>query len=609
MRFFIKALVGLFAVIGVLGTLVLGVAVVTVSRVMEGEDPPLPKRMVLTLTVSGPLAEDSSRGLSLPFVDPGEEAPGLADVTQALAAAATDPAVTGLLVRLEDGPLGMAQAQEVRNAVTAFRLSGKPAHVFSESMGNFTNGTVPYFIASAFDRVTVQPSGLVGITGFAMEVPYARGLLDDLGLVPQFETRKDFKTAPETLTDYAMSRAAFTANRAVVEGWTGQVVRAIAAGRGLSPGAVRAAIDRAPLLAPEAQEAGLVDALAYGEEADAAMTEAAGTEERIPLAAYAARLAEAETPEDARRVILMMASGPVVIGDGEHGPFDPEEIDARALASAIDAAVEDPEAAALVLRINSPGGSYLGSDIVHRAVTRARERGMPVIASMGDAAASGGYFIAMGASRIVAQPGTLTGSIGAFAGKIAFGPASEDLGIAWDGVSVGRNATMFSGVKPFDPAGEARLSAILDAIYADFTAKAAEARGLTPQALEQVARGRVWTGEDALAQGLVDDLGGLAEALAVAREEAGLDPSIPLEIIIAPEPAGPGDLLRALSRMEGVESLGGLRAVATLVRLAALLDPLVRAADPLVRGLAPVAVPLAASGEAVLTAPTLPGPH
>lgn len=591
MRSFVNAVVVLFALVGLLASLVVGGGVYVVSHLVD-DDEPLPKQMVLTLTVAGPFAEEPDPPLGIPFLDQGPQPVPLVHVTRALAAAATDPAVAGVFVRLEDAALGMAQAQELRNAITTFRLSGKPAQVFAETMGEFGDGTVPYYIASAFDRVWIQPSGLVGITGFGLETPYLRGLLDDLGILPQFATRKAYKTAPEPLTDYAMSQAAFESNRAVVDGWAGQVVRAIAAARGRTEAEVRALIDQAPLLAREALEGGLVDALAYADQVEAAMTQAAGTETRVPIATYAAHLQDRSSPAGARRMILIAAAGPVVVGDGERGPFERGEIDARVLAAAIDEAVADPEAAAIVLRIDSPGGSYVGSDLVYRAIVRARERGMPVVASLGDAAASGGYFIAMGANRIVAQPGTLTGSIGVFAGKMVIGPASERLGIAWDSVAVGRNATMFSAARPFDAAGRARLDAILDAIYDDFTTKAAEARGLAHQALEAVAQGRVWTGEDALTHGLVDDLGGLSEAFAVAREEAGLDPATPLEIVTLPRPDGPEWLVTLLTDLEGVRRLGA--SLAVLEQATGLIAPLLGEVIPLVedRGrLAPPTLP------------------
>ncbi|CCG06682.1 S49 family peptidase [Pararhodospirillum photometricum] len=570
MRFFGKALIALFATLGVLAVGLAGVGLLALSSLGRQAEP-LPESMVLTLAIDGAFPEtggdDPSQALMAGLL--GERPrPSLLAVSQALTQAATDPAVRGVLVHVGEAGLGMAQAQEVRDAVRAFRASGKPALVFAETLGEFGGGTVPYYVASAFDQVWLQPSGLVAATGFAVRQPFARALLDRLGLEAQFETRKSFKTAASALTDPALSEPGRVALSAVVEGWMGQVVQGVAADRSLAPAQVRALIDRAPLLAQEAKEAGLVDRLGYADEVETAITQAAGTTQRVPLARYAADLARRTPDKEARRVIYLSASGPVVLGDGRQGPFDDQEIDGRALAAAIDKAVQDPKAVGIVLRLNSPGGSYVGSDVVWRAIARARDRGMPIIASLGDMAASGGYFIAMGANRIVAQPGTLTGSIGVLAGKVTFGKASADLGVTWDGVSAGRNAGLFSPTEPFDEAGRARLGAVLDAIYADFTAKAARARSLSPVALEAAAQGRVWIGADARTQGLVDDLGGVAQALAAVRSAAGLDPTTPLDIVRG----GTGEdlpwLLRAASHFEGAHAVAALmRGVATVVPL------------------------------------------
>ncbi|GEO81610.1 S49 family peptidase [Pararhodospirillum oryzae] len=568
MRFFGKALVALLATLGLLTCLAAGMGALALSRLADSREP-LPDQLVLTLAVDGPMSEaagdQTARALMAGLTGQGEGL-GLFETVRALRAAARDPKVDGLLVHLGGTPLGMAQAQELRDAIHAFRATGKPALVFSETLGEFGGGTIPYYLAAAFDQVWVQPSGMIAATGFSLRQPFARGLLDRFGIVPEFETRKDFKNAASALTDHALTPPARVALDAVVQGWMGQVVAGVAADRGLEPARVQALIDQAPLLAEAAREAGLVDRLGYVDEVEEAMTQASGTPTRVSLGEYAADLAHRPPVPGARKVAYLAASGPVVIGDGHKGPFDEEEIDGRALAAAIDKVVENPGVAGIVLRLDSPGGSYVGSDVVWRAIARARGRGMPIIASMGDVAASGGYFIAMGANRIVAQPGTLTGSIGVLAGKVSFGKASADLGVTWDGVSAGRNAAFLSPVDAFDAPGRERLNAMLDAIYADFTGKAARARNLSPAAMEAAAQGRVWTGADAQARGLVDSLGGVEQALALVRVEAGLSSDTPLEITPV-TPGTPGAwFLRLLARVDGV------RAVAALVREGAALE-------------------------------------
>ncbi|ABC23418.1 S49 family peptidase [Rhodospirillum rubrum] len=557
MRFIGKALLVVFAVVGILASVLIVSGAVALSSFI-GKDEPLPTKLVLDLDASGSFSEDGGALPGLGFLSGEGERPSLRAVTEGLIAAASDPTVKGLMVRIGEGSLGMAQAQELRQAILAFRASGKPSIAYAETIGEFGQGTVPYYLASAVEDVWLQPSGMLGTTGFAVRMPFVRKLLDDLGILPQFIARKEFKDAAATATQYGMSPAQEISFGALVQGWSGQVVRAVAEARGLSEDQVRGLIDRSPLLAAEALESGLIDRLGYPDEARKAMGERAGTDEHLSVGQYAERQAKAKPAPGAKGLALIAASGPIVTGDGKVSPFDGKEIDARALAATIDSAVDDAGVAAIVLRIDSPGGSYVGSDLVWRAVSRARQHGLPVIASMGDVAASGGYYMAMGANKIVAQPGTLTGSIGVVAGKFTIAKASEDLGIAWGGVEAGRNAALFSLTDPFDEAGQRRMDQILDAIYADFTGKAAAGRGLSPEAIEEAARGRVWTGEDALAHGLVDALGGLQTAIELARTEAGLDPHAPLAITVYPKREGPEWLLRALM---SAEQIGGVRSV------------------------------------------------
>jgi protease-4 len=562
MRFIGKAFLFVFAFVGILSSLLIVLLLVLAGSLWDKRDLDEGTRSVLTLDIDGPFPERATPPNPLAALLDKDNAPPLRTVTEALAAAAVDPEVRGLLAHVGSAPgLGMAQAQELRDAILAFKASGKPTLAYSESIGEFGGGTIPYYVASAFKSIWLQPSGMVASTGFSVEVPFLRGLFDDLGIQPEFFTRENYKDAMASLTDHGMSSYQRVSLGAVVNGWTDQVVTAIASDRNLNVGTVRGLINRAPLLAQEALEAKLVDHLGYPDEAILAITDGAGEEHRQSLASYASRLAERDPVPDARRIALITAQGPVMLGDGESGTFDREEIDSRALAKAIDEAVDDPDLAAIVLRIDSPGGSYVGSDLVWRSMRKAREKGMPIIASMGNAAASGGYFIAMGADKIIAQPGTLTGSIGVLAGKVSFSQASSDLNVRWDRVSRGTNAGMFSPASPFDRQGEARMNAIMDAIYADFTNKAADARKMSAEAMEQAAQGRVWLGSDALNKGLVDELGGLSLAFTRAREQAGLDLDAPLDVVVFPKDNTPdwvSGLLGAAQSLEGVSSLLGL---------------------------------------------------
>ncbi|WP_413206071.1 signal peptide peptidase SppA [Rhodospirillum sp. A1_3_36] len=562
MRFIGKAFLFVFAFVGILSSLLIVSLLVLAGSLWDEQDTTEGTRAVLTLNIDGPFPERATSADALASLLEDDETPSLRAVTEALAAAAVDPEIRGLVAHVGSAPgLGMAQAQELRDAILGFKASGKPTLAYSESIGEFGEGTIPYYVASAFKSLWLQPSGMVASTGFAFEVPFLRGLLDDLGLQPEVFTRENYKDAMASLTDYGMSSYQRVSMGSVVNGWTDQVVTAIANDRNLSVDTVRGLINRSPLLAQEALDAKLIDHLGYPDEAIQAITDDAGETHRQSLASYAKRLGEKDPVPGARPVALIVAQGPVMLGDGKSGPFDQEEIDSRALAEAIDEAVDDPDLAAIVLRIDSPGGSYVGSDLVWRAMRKARDKGMPIIASMGNAAASGGYFIAMGADRIIAQPGTLTGSIGVLAGKVSISKASSDLNVRWDQVSRGANADMFSPISPFDKRGKDRMNAIMDTIYADFTGKAADARKMSAEAMEQAAQGRVWLGSDALKNGLVDELGGLSLAFARAREQAGLNPETPLNVVVFPKDTTPdwvSGLVGAARSLEGVSSLLGL---------------------------------------------------
>jgi len=488
----------------------------------------VPSRTVLELDLEGSLVEwqpdDPLSRLVL------GEGPRLRDVLDALERAASDDRVRVLVARLGTGPMGLAQRQELRDAVLAFRRSGKRALVFAESLGEMGPATGAYYLATAFDEIWLQPSGQVALTGAHVETPFVRGTLDKLGVVPRLEHRKAYKTARNLFTERAFTPEHREMIERILASQLGQIVRGIATARGMDEAAVRELCDRGPFAATEALAARLVDRLGYRDEVWAAAEEAAGGE-ATPLLARR-YLAMAGRPNDRGEVIaLVHAVGTVRQGRSRVDPTTGAvSLGSDSVVQAIEDAVRDDAVRAIVLRVDSPGGSYVASDAIWRAVRRARERGRPVIATMGDVAGSGGYFLAMNADRIVAQPGTLTGSIGVVAGKFVTRALWDRLGVTWDEVVAGEHATMWSSLHDFTPSQQATFDALLDTIYADFTAKVAAARSLSATQVEAVAQGRVWTGEDALARGLVDELGGYETALRLARAAANLPPDAPIAL-------------------------------------------------------------------------------
>ncbi|MGB6455374.1 MAG: signal peptide peptidase SppA, partial [Streptosporangiaceae bacterium] len=456
----------------------------------------------------------------------------LPDVLDGLRRARTDARVTTLVARLGGRPIGLAAVQELRRAVADFAEAGKTTIAWAESFGEFSASNVQYYLATAFEQIWLQPSGDLGLTGIAVERIFLRGVLDRLGADFQVAKRYEFKSAAEQLTETGFSGPARQATERLTASVTEQIVQAIADRRGLPRTRVGELIDAGPFLAARAQAEGLVDELGYRDEVYAHARKQAGLDatvlylgryQRGKAMAERARAAVTQRPAAPEPgVALIYATGPIRRGRSGRGPLSGGAMGSDTIAAAIRSAAKDPHSRAIVLRVNSPGGSYVASDTIWREVVRARAGGTPVVVSMGDVAASGGYYIAMAADEIVAQPGTVTGSIGVITGKPVLGEAIGRAGVSSDLISHGAHAAMFSQLRPFSADEWTLVNDHLDHIYADFTGKVATGRGMTAEQVDEVARGRVWTGADALAHGLVDELGGLERAAAIARRRAGL---------------------------------------------------------------------------------------
>jgi len=457
----------------------------------------------------------------------------LADVLDGLRRARTDDRVKALLVKVGGRRMGLGLVQELRDAVAAFGATGKLTVAWAESFGDFAAGNLPYYLATAFSRIVMQPSGDVGLTGIAVEHVFLRSAMDKLGVDYQVGKRHEYKSAPDQLTEQGFTGPAREANERLAASIAGQLATAIAGRLDVSAEQARALIDRGPFLASEAVEERLVDALGYRDEVYTWVRRRAGRDATLMFIGryrrsqtLTRRVRALPNPRE-QFVALIHASGPIGAGRSGRGAGS-ARMGSDTVTAALRAATKDERAKAILLRVNSPGGSYVASDAIWREVVRARSAGKPVVVSMGDVAASGGYFIAMAADLIVAQPGTLTGSIGVFVAKPVVSDLLSRAGISTDTVTVGEHATMFATTRPFSEEEWARVNRWLDRIYADFTAKVADGRRLTPAQVDEVARGRVWTGADAKERGLVDELGGLEVAAGHARLRAGLPADAPL---------------------------------------------------------------------------------
>ena len=530
-RFF----VGFFAVIGVIAFVgFLGIVGLTVALVRTGGAKPLPSDIVLTADLTGGLTDGPSPD-PLSRLVLGNTAT-LRDFVDALDRAADDSRVKSLYIALGDDSLGLAKTQEVRDAIAAFRAKGKTAIAFADTFGEGGPGTRPYYLATSCDEIWLQPLGEVGLTGLRSETPFLRGFLDKLGIAADFEHREEFKTAMNSLTETRMTGPQREEVEALLSSLSEQIDRGIATARKLTPDKVAAIVDRAPVSAEEARDLGLVTNIGYRDQAmSAARAHAAAGAKFMSISRY---LTAAGRPNSTGSEIALIYGNGLITRGGATGLAQDNDFSPRAIARAFTAASRDTDVRAILFRIDSPGGSATASETIWREVERARERGKPVIVSMGDVAASGGYYVAAPADKIVAEPATLTGSIGVLGGKLVFDGLMQKLGITVDSAERGANSGMFSIAQGFSPLARERLNAELDDTYAGFKNHVAAGRHLSADAVEAVAKGRVWSGEDAKEKGLVDALGGYETALDLAREAAKLPAGAPVKVVVYPRERG-----------------------------------------------------------------------
>jgi protease IV len=566
-----RLVVGFFAAVGVLAVLLI-IAVTVVALRLKPSAPPLPDKIILSVDLTQGLADGPGEPGLLRLVVGAK--PNLRDFLDAIEAAEADPRVKGIIARVGADEFSLAEVQQIRDAIAGLRTEGKFAIAFADSFGEFGAGTRPYYLATAFEQIWLQPMGSVGLTGLYSDTSFFKGTLDLLGIVPEFDHRGRFKTAANVLTETKMTPPHREEVEDLLTSIAGQVVGGIAQARRLAPDAVRATIDRGPLLADEALQAKLVDRLGYRDEVIAAVHKRAGSDaELIALPTY---LDGVKRPHrQGQRIALIYGSGLIVRGGGSAGPLSgSEEMAADRMGRAFRAAVRDPKVRAILFRIDSPGGSAVASETIWRNVVFARERGKPVVVSMGGVAGSGGYYIAAPADKIVAEPATLTGSIGVLAGKLVVSDLLKKIGVSTDAAQFGANAAMFSATSQFSPFARSRLEAFLDATYQGFKDHVAAGRHMSPDAVEAVAKGRVWSGEEAKARGLVDALGGYETALRLAKEAAHIPAGEPIQLTVFPREEGLAELL--FDRLTGKESDSSNPGVSTLGRAIEAAQPLLQ---------------------------------
>lgn len=516
--------------------IVASMAGVALLYLVVSRAPSVASDSVLVLPVRGGLAEHRQNPLLTSF---GPGGATVRSVTDSLRKAKVDDRISGVVLKPQIGPrFFWGKLQEIRDAVIDYRESGKPIAAFIEY-----GGTEDYYVASAADKVYLMPGSPLDIVGRAQYEVFFRGALDKVGVYPDVLAAGDYKTAANQYTETTMTPAhremAESLNRDIYE----QMVEGIAESRGLTGDEVRRLVDEGPFLAEDALAAGLVDGLAYADELKRREPFDAVDWREIPDSDYRQIGLQSVGLNHGERIALIYAVGAINSGASSFDVLNGEVLGSDTLTSALRSAREDDSIRAIVLRIDSPGGSVVASDVIWREVGLVRESGKPIVASMSDRGASGGYYIAMGADAVVAQPATLTGSIGVVFGKFTTGGAYAKLGVGIEPVSEGRFAEMYSPLTRFSDAERAKAQEHVDAIYERFLAKAAEGRETTRDVIHEVAQGRVWTGRQAREHGLIDEVGGLDRAIALAKEKAGIDPGDEVELVVYPRPRSFFELL------------------------------------------------------------------
>jgi protease-4 len=473
----------------------------------------MPVRGYLEVPLSGAVSEVAAPD-SLGSFLLGAKPLALYDLWMNLRKAKVDGRIQAVLLRLGLLQCDWAKANEMREAILDFRRSGKKVYAVIEEAPDFD---MEYFVATACDRIILHPLGWLGINGIGGDVPFLKGALDKLGVRAEFEHVEEYKTAANMFTEKGFTPAHREEMESLYADLFAQYVATAAKARGKSEAEFRALVDRAFFQGEKAKAAGLVDDCLYEDEVQALLGQDGRAPARVRFDDYTKVDPSSVGLETGRTVALIYAVGTIMTGESL-----PPVMGGSTVARWIRTARNDGSVKAIVLRVDSPGGSSVGSDVIWREVALARKV-KPVIVSMSDVAGSGGYWIAMAATRIVAQPQTLTGSIGVLAGKFSIDGLLGKLGVTSEKLVFGEKADVFSPFRPFTPAERKVLKVEILWTYERFLAKAAEGRGLTRDEVDAVGKGRIWTGRQAKAFKLVDELGGLTMAIGLAKKEAGID--------------------------------------------------------------------------------------
>ena len=513
-------------------------------------DKNLPDEMILMLNVTDPIGEtEHARSLTDPLADAGIT---VGDLIETLDRARNDDRVKGLVVSLDNAGMELAHIQELRTAIKRFRTSGKFAYIYTASFADLGSGIGAYYLASSFDQIWMQPVGMVSITGLTLEMPFAKDVLDKIGANPEFLHREEYKSAMESFTNSHMSAPNRESMQSILDDFSKQIFEDIAGDRKITSVKLQPLLDKGLLTGDAALKAGLIDHLDYADiMLDKTREKVTGEKDsEDPPLVMAEDYYDATSPSKEHNpnanVALVRVAGEIVPGDES----EPGMATGGYIADAIMEAADDKSIKAIVMRVDSPGGSPSASETIRRSILYAKEKGKRIIVSMGPVAASGGYWVAVDADHIFAMPTTLTGSIGVIMGKFEISELWKKIGVNWDSLQWGQNARLWSMNKSLDDSERASLDVAIDDTYMSFLKRVADGRKMPVEKVRAIAKGRAWTGTQAKANGLVDDLGGLDVALDYTAKEIGLEDRSKLDIRLIPEPLSP---LEELMHMLGTQ--------------------------------------------------------
>jgi protease-4 len=510
----------------------LAVLLLVLAWLMVGRGTQVEEGTVLVMDLEGSYVETHATPFLARLLGPPERP--LIQLLSELAKAERDERLSTVLFRIRPLAVGWGKADEIRAAIERVGESGRRtvAHLEVEKYG----ANLEYFVASGADEIYLAPGSRNPFVGLAAEYLFLGGLFEKIGVEIEYERVGKYKSAVESYAESKMSEANREMTTAILDSVYGRFVEAVAEGRSLTPEQVHAAVDAAPASPAEMQEHGLSDGIAFFDEILERVREAPEERPVMEGAEYAGVDPSSVGFDPVASFALIYGTGPVVAGAESGGPAGRQMLASTTVSEAFEAASEDSEIDAIIFRIDSPGGSAMASDLVWRATQRAREKGKPVVASFSDVAASGGYYVACGADRIVSQPATLTGSIGVFVLRPILGGLFEKLGVGVEAMTRGEHADLLLSSRRLSPRTRRRLRADVRGVYETFVSRVAEGRALAPEAVDAIGQGRVWTGLQASEIGLVDALGGVRTAVLEAKEAVGLEADDDVVLVSYPPP-------------------------------------------------------------------------